>query len=72
MVEISGESPLSASHDGTVRVWDVESGQCLCVLEGHGACVVNAAWTLDPDVILSCDSTGGLRRWHWRVNRDVV
>src|SRR5947207_9846969 len=27
----------SASSDGTVRIWDAGSGECLQTLEGHGA-----------------------------------
>src|SRR3954463_8116470 len=27
--------PLSASRDNTIRVWEVETGRCLRVMEGH-------------------------------------
>jgi WD40 repeat protein len=30
-----GKRALTGSGDNTVRLWDVETGRCLCVLEGH-------------------------------------
>ena len=30
-----GRKGISGSSDKTVRVWDLESGECLKVLEGH-------------------------------------
>lgn len=54
---------LSASHDGTVRLWDVESGRCLRVLEGHPVGVVTVAWGLDERRAYSCDWNGGIRGW---------
>jgi len=30
-----GREVVSASNDNTVRIWDVASGECLQVLEGH-------------------------------------
>src|SRR5262249_52663408 len=38
---------VSGSDDGTVRVWDLDSGACLRVLEGHGADVSAVAVTPD-------------------------
>jgi len=30
-----GSLIISASKDETIRIWDVETGDCLKVLEGH-------------------------------------
>jgi WD40 repeat protein len=32
------------ARDGTVRLWDVDTGRCLRVLEGHPVGVVTVAW----------------------------
>jgi WD40 repeat protein len=53
---------LSAAHDQTVRVWDVESGACVRILTGHSAGVVNAVWGSGGRV-LSCDWNGEVRVW---------
>merc|ERR1711871_1655892 len=41
----SGDRICSGS--GTVRVWDVESGQCLMVLEEHTRGVNSVCWSCD-------------------------
>jgi WD40 repeat protein len=56
---------LSASHDGTVRVWEAASGRCVKVLEGHPTLVVNAAWSVDQRHIISCDEDAQIRIWNW-------
>ena len=44
-----GRKGISGSEDKTVRVWDLESGVCLKVLEGHtesvSECCADAGWT---------------------------
>jgi len=53
----------SASYDRTVRVWDIDSGGCLGVFEGHEVGVVNAVWSRDGRHLHSCDCEGGIRAW---------
>ena len=54
---------LSASHDCTVRLWDVDTGRCLQVLDGHAGGVVSAAFSADHRRAFSCDWRGGIRVW---------
>src|SRR5215213_9942400 len=42
-----GKRALSSSYDGTARLWDVETGRCLRVLEGHSDDINSVA--LSPD-----------------------
>ena len=42
-----GRKGISGSYDETVRVWDLESGVCLKVLEGHTDHVTGVALTPD-------------------------
>ena len=46
-VEPGRRSGLSGSLTTTVRVWEVASGRCLRVLEGHSAAVWSVAWSPD-------------------------
>ena len=42
-----GKYALSGSDDKTVRLWEVETGRCLRVLEGHSDSVSSVAWSSD-------------------------
>lgn len=59
----SCRSILSASHDRTVRIWDVETGIENFLLEGHKECVVNASWATESTVC-SLDSSGVVCLWN--------
>ena len=36
---MQGEHLISGSYDKTLRKWDLNTGQCLQILEGHTDCV---------------------------------
>ena len=44
-------SLLSGSEDGTLRVWDVERGQCVHIMQGYAVSLYDVAWSPDgtPD-----------------------
>ncbi len=62
VVDASGESAVTCSDDQTSRVWNLHTGECTRVLEGHGAWVSGAAVTRGGGriVTISGDSTGTL------------
>ncbi len=58
-----GRRLVSASHDGFVRIWDLESGERLHLLRGHVSTVLAVAWHPRFDWIVSSDSSGSVRFW---------
>ena len=58
-----GRFGLSNSRSHTVRVWDVETGQCLQAFEGHTAYVHCVAWSTAPRLILSGSDDTTVRLW---------
>jgi WD40 repeat protein len=58
------ERLLTASEDGTARVWDIGSWQSSLELRGHGDAVVSAAFDpVDPSVIATGGHDGTARLW---------
>jgi small GTP-binding protein len=58
-----GKRFLTGSDDHIVRLWDVETGRCLRVLEGHVHLVIGVMWSADQRRAFSGDSEGGIRVW---------
>jgi len=46
-----------------VRLWDVETGSCLRIFQGHPVGVVTVMWSADERRAYSCDWIGGVRVW---------
>jgi WD40 repeat protein len=57
----AGNQLISASHDRTLRVWDLDTGVTLRVLQGHSAGVGGIA--LHGDSLFSASNDGTVRRW---------
>jgi WD40 repeat protein len=60
---------LSGSWDQTVRLWDVETGRCLRVLEGHTGKVRSVAFGTDKRLALSGSSDNTVRLWDVETGR---
>jgi WD40 repeat protein len=59
----SSRSVLSASHDRTVRIWNVETFTEVFILKGHAESVVAATW-VNESMLCSCDSSGFVCFWN--------
>jgi WD40 repeat protein len=58
-----GERLASASHDGTVRIWDVKTAESLKTLRGHTEPVHGVAWNPDGKQIVSGSLDKTARIW---------
>lgn len=58
-----GQSLLSGSLDGSFRLWDAASGQCLQTLTGHSGRVRACVWSRDGVTLLSASDDRTLRLW---------
>ena len=64
-----GKTIVTASGDGTLRIWDPASGQQMCLLSGHADFVNACDYSPDGEKIVSCASDRTLRIWDLRLAR---
>jgi WD40 repeat protein len=62
-VTSEGKLCVSASHDETLKVWDLRSGRELRTLAGHGSRVLAVAVTPDGKLAVSGCEDGTLKEW---------
>ena len=59
-----GKLALSGSHDGTLKLWDVEGGRELRNFAGHRFWVGSVAFAPDGERIISGSADGTVRLWN--------
>jgi WD40 repeat protein len=63
---------VSASDDGTVRIWDVASGETRHILSGHTDAVAGCAVAPDGTWIVSASQDATLRIWDPATGRPIA
>jgi WD40 repeat protein/pimeloyl-ACP methyl ester carboxylesterase len=63
-VSPDGRIAVSAGNDGTIRVWDLDTGACTRTLDGHRHRVLSVCLHPDSDRLLSSSSDGTIRLWN--------
>jgi len=58
-----GSTVVTASLDGTARVWSAGDWSCLRILTGHIGTVVACAWAPDGSALLTASEHGTARVW---------
>jgi WD40 repeat protein len=59
-----GQAFVTASEDGTARIWNVKSPSNARVLRGHGAAINSAVFSPDSKVVLTASDDGTVRTWN--------
>ncbi|VUC25668.1 unnamed protein product [Clonostachys rosea] len=57
---------FSASEDGTVRIWNTTSGECVQVLEGHPENTSILTFSPDGSLLRAGGGHGQVRIWDWK------
>jgi WD40 repeat protein len=63
---------LTASWDGTARVWDAQTGEELLILSGHTDPVWQAAWNADESRILTASEDSTARVWDAQTGEELL
>ncbi|MDQ7025329.1 MAG: TIR domain-containing protein [Anaerolineae bacterium] len=58
------ERVLSASSDGTVRLWNIKTGEQIAIFEGHESAVNTVVLSLNAEQAFSCDDSGTTIVWN--------
>jgi WD40 repeat protein/AAA+ ATPase superfamily predicted ATPase len=58
-----GTMIVSTSHDGTIKVWDVQSEKCMMTLTGHTDSVNTSVFNPDSTIIASASNDKTLKLW---------
>jgi WD40 repeat protein/DNA-binding SARP family transcriptional activator len=67
-----GKRVLSASEDGTARIWNASTGKLERTLRGHAEAVNSAAYSMDGGRVVTAGADGTVRVWNLRAKGAVV
>lgn len=70
-VSLDGKYVISGSFDELVRVWDIKTGKCVTIMEGHNGFVWDIAISLDGKIALSGSSDKSVRFWDIKTGECV-
>jgi WD40 repeat protein len=53
----------SGSSDGTIKLWDVATGDCIATLAGHNTWVMSVDFSFDGKILVSGDGNAAIKLW---------
>jgi len=60
---------ISGSYDKTIKIWDVQTGECLKILKGHNGRIESIAISSDNKFIVSGSGDGTIKIWDVKTGR---
>lgn len=58
-----GKTLANSSSDFSVRIWDVQSGQCLNILQGHSSWIYSACFSPDGRILATSSQDSTTKLW---------
>jgi len=67
-----GKKVASGSKDGTVRLWDIDTGKVIVKWTGHTQVVLSVCWSQDGRRVLSGSEDGTVRQWDVENRKTMI
>src|SRR3989339_268110 len=61
----------SGSHDNTVKIWDIESRECLYTLRGHSHLIYSVAFSPDGKMVASGSFDKTVKLWNVETGEEI-
>ena len=62
---------VSNSNDGTIKLWDVQTGKCIKTLHGHGCTIYAVAFSPNGLIVASSSHDGNIRLWEAQTGESI-
>jgi len=63
-ISVDGQHALSSSWDGTIRLWNLQNGECRYLFQGHKRDVLSCAFSVDNRQVVSGSMDKSVRVWN--------